>query len=552
MLSSHGLTGLSRWLGLVAAVLALGVYRIGFGALGVVLDTRPAAAALAIVSVILTVFGLRRRESERAGDARRQGDRASHARRATGMAALAIAVAAAGLVVADHYRVGRSEEVSFLSGRLALAGTLHLPRAGAPPWPAVVITHGAGEETRHEGAYYARLFARHGIAALAYDKRGSGMSGGDLTDTVYQDLAGDALAAVRYLAGRREIDARRIGLWGVSEGGWIVPIAAAAAPGDVAFAIVVSTTAESPADQVRYEVGERVRRAGYDAETAARAAALYARVSDFERTGQDYDGLAEQIRLASREGWFDAAGYLPGEVVPFERLTRLRWYPAWRANMDFDAPSVWQRVRCPVLVLLGGSDPKIDAAKAASRIPEALAQGGNTEVTVRILPRAEHGLAVWWLPGRLPPPRFPEGYPDLMVDWVIKLLARSHAAGASGDFEAPARLLHEQSDPPAQAGQHVDQGIGAEQVNPAAEQIADPRLGDAQDLGRLCLSQAAGPDDLLDMKHQGGADAEVLGPLRGEAQVPENVPCRGRDLHFHGLRPSLRWRTQIPSEKLAM
>lgn len=50
----------------------------------------------------------------------------------------------------------------------------------------------------------------------------------------------------------------------------------------------------------------------------------------------------------------------------------------------------------------------------------ALVAGGNADVTVQVFPRAEHGLVEWWLPGRIPPPRFPDGYPSMMVDWVLR------------------------------------------------------------------------------------------------------------------------------------
>lgn len=412
------MTRLSLWLGFLAGLFALGAYRLGFDALGVVLDTRPAAAALSILSLFLTALGLSGTGSIRIFSFRRL----------VGFAALAIALATGALVANDFFQTGRSQEVRFSNGNISLAGTLYLPRGGTPPHPAIVITHGANEQTRKEGEFYARLFAKNGIAALAYDKRGSGLSGGDWETATYQDLAGDALAAIRHLAAMNEIDGKQIGLWGVSEGGWVAPIAAAES-GEAAFAIVVSTTAESPAEQVRYEVGERVKRAGFDEEIATRARDLYAYVSDFERTGQGYEELSAQLRLASQEKWFDAAAYLPDTLPTFEELTRERWYPAWRINMDFDARAYWERVRCPVLLLLGGSDPKNDAVQAAAVIREALLKGDNADVTVRIFTRAEHGLMEWWLPGRLPPPRFPDDYPAMMVDWVF---SRTRATKGGG------------------------------------------------------------------------------------------------------------------------
>lgn len=414
-------TSLPTWSGLAAAALGLAAYHLGCGALGVVLDTRQEAVGLAVFALLLTAVGVRRGG----------GTGASVTRRAANLVAVGLALLTLGLLAAERLFVRAPEEVTFANGDITLKGTLYLPRGGSPPYPAVVITHGAGEQTRAEGSYYARHFARHGIAGLAFDKRGSGASGGDRLAATYDDLAADALAALRLLAQRTEIDRRQIGLWGVSEGGWVLPIAAAAAPQEVAFLIVVSTTAESPAEQVRFEVGQSVERAGHGRDTAERAMELYARTSAFERTGLDREGLSEDLRQASHEAWFEAARYLSAELPPFEQLSKIRWYPRWRKVMDFDAPAHWRRVQCPVLVLLGGSDPKIDAEKAAVQIPAALLSGGNRAATVRVFPRAEHGLVEWWLPLRLPPPRFPPGYPKLMVDWLRDTLELSPGARQS-------------------------------------------------------------------------------------------------------------------------
>lgn len=415
MTSVRRSAGLSTWLGLAAAAIGLGAYRLGLGAVGVLVDTRPAAAGLAVVALFLTALGFRRLG----------GAQASVASRATSLVAVSLALLTLGLVAADAFRLRAPEEVTFRSGELTLAGTLYLPRGGSPPYPAVVVTHGAGKQTRDEGRYYARFFARDGITGLAFDKRGSGASGGDLTSATYEDLAGDALAALRFLASRSEIDPTRVGFWGVSEAGWVIPVAAAQAPREVAFAIVVSTTAESPAEQVRYEVGRLVERAGHGEAAAARARELYARTSAFERTGHDHDTLDADLRQASGEPWFEAARYLSAKLPAFEDLPEISWYPAWRKKMDFDAPSYWRRVHCPVLLLLGGNDPKIDAARAAREIPALLLEGGNRGARMRTFPRSEHGLIEWWLPGRLPPPRFPSEYPSLMVDWLREVLRAS-------------------------------------------------------------------------------------------------------------------------------
>lgn len=67
--------------------------------------------------------------------------------------------------------------VKFHTQAVKLAGSLLLPRSEAPV-PAVVFVHGAGQQTREPYREAGEYFARQGIAALIYDKRGTGQSGG--------------------------------------------------------------------------------------------------------------------------------------------------------------------------------------------------------------------------------------------------------------------------------------------------------------------------------------------------------------------------------------
>src|SRR5262245_47108029 len=130
------------------------------------------------------------------------------------------------------------EEIRFRNGAVSLAGTLVAPLAGGPH-PAVVLVQGSGPQGRADWHYRSLgdFFARHGIAALVYDKRGVGGSTGDHEAATFEDLAGDAASAVRFLAARKEIDRRRIGMLGSSQGGWLAPLAASRA-GGVAFLIL--------------------------------------------------------------------------------------------------------------------------------------------------------------------------------------------------------------------------------------------------------------------------------------------------------------------------
>ena len=114
-----------------------------------------------------------------------------------------------------------------------LAGTLTLPPASKTPCPAVVFITGSGPQDRDEAVMGHRPFlvladhlTRHGIAVLRCDDRGVGKSTGNFARATHHDFVADTLAAFDYLKTRKEVDPRRIGLLGHSEGGLIAPLAA--------------------------------------------------------------------------------------------------------------------------------------------------------------------------------------------------------------------------------------------------------------------------------------------------------------------------------------
>ncbi len=322
---------------------------------------------------------------------------------------LVLALATAGAAVKLLWFTYREVELAFESEGVILRGTLFAPRQGGPS-PAVVYLHGSGQLPREEGFYVAKLFARHGIAGFAYDKRGAGESGGARRPAPYETYAADAVAAIQALAARPDIDARRIGVIGQSEGGWVAPLVVERWPA-TAFVILTSSTHLSPAEQVAYESGASVLAAGFGEEQARGARMLMIRALAFDRSGEDEAALNTDLAAAARAPWFEASD-LPPNV---SRSTDVTW---WRSVMDFDPVPHWRRVTCPVLIVSGGRDLKSDATASQEGLARALAEGGNTQVTRRIFSSMEHGTIEWWLPGRLPPPRFPAGYPELLIEWT--------------------------------------------------------------------------------------------------------------------------------------
>ncbi len=380
-------------LALLLAILAALACWAEFSTIAAIAETRWSALVLAVVAAALFASLARRGRGPRRG----------------ALLGLAASIAVAGFAAKLAFFTYRETELAFDSAGVVLRGTLFAPRA-AGPHPAMVFLHGSGSESRQEFFYVAKLLARHGIAGLAYDKRGAGASGGSTWETDYSGYAADALAAIQALADRPEIDPERIGLLGHSEGGWVAPLVVERRP-QTAFVIVTSTTHLSPAEQVIYETGADLREAGFPDEAAERAEGLQRWALEFDRRGGDPAALDAALAEAAREPWFADAD-LPTSVDPGLDVT---W---WRSVMDFDALPHWRRVRCPVLMVSGGRDPKSDVEASQREIAAALAAGGNPDVAGRIFPEMEHGTIEWWLPARLPPPRFPAGYPELLVEWT--------------------------------------------------------------------------------------------------------------------------------------
>ena len=153
------------------------------------------------------------------------------------------------------------EEVSFQSGGVTLTGTLRMPLTKVRR-PAIFLLQGSGPVARDGEWFYADHFARQGIATLVYDKRGTGHSGGDYRDESLADEAADALAGVHYLQRRTDVDARRVGLYGRSHGGIVIPLAASRSS-DVAFIVNVSGAGVPPYQQVTYQAEAQMRRDGF-------------------------------------------------------------------------------------------------------------------------------------------------------------------------------------------------------------------------------------------------------------------------------------------------
>jgi pimeloyl-ACP methyl ester carboxylesterase len=198
----------------------------------------------------------------------------------------------------------REEEVRFSSGGNTLSGVLVLPSTRGPH-PAVAFVHGSGALGRDDWTLHPPLrehLARNGVASLCWDKPGVGASGGHWSRQSFHDRAREALDAVKFLRGRADIDHGRVGLWGISQGGWICPLAATLSP-DVAFLILVSAPAGTIAEQDLFRVEQGMRADGLPQEDIDKALDFARRRIELLRGGT-FEELDAAQREVGRQRWF--------------------------------------------------------------------------------------------------------------------------------------------------------------------------------------------------------------------------------------------------------
>jgi pimeloyl-ACP methyl ester carboxylesterase len=260
-----------------------------------------------------------------------------------------------------------------------LAGTLSQP-SGTPPaesrgrFPAVVLVGGSGPTDRDETVAGLPIFgllagplADAGYYVLRYDKRGVGQSGGRGETATLQDFAEDVRGAVKFLRERRDVDPKRIVLFGHSEGG-LVALLAASRDDDIAGVVLAavpsSTGAELVLEQQAYLLG---RMNLSDAERASRID-LQKRIQAAVLGGGPWDDVPEPLRRQAETPWFESF---------------LRFSPA----------PLMSRVKQPLLILQGSLDRQVPQhhGEKLAELAKARKRGGDA-VSYFVLDGVNHLL----------------------------------------------------------------------------------------------------------------------------------------------------------------
>jgi dienelactone hydrolase len=260
----------------------------------------------------------------------------------------------------------RHEEVRIQSGDVELAATISIPRWGSGPFPALVSVHGSGPMRRQDLSGDWWRLVPHGIVVLTYDKRGVGESSGRFqevrlasSEEQLRTLAADARACLEFLKKHPRVDPQRIGFFGSSQAGWIIPLASDGRT-DVAFNVILAGPATSSGIETHYSA----------------------------LTGD---------------------GHRPVEPLSSEEIERR--LQSYNGPHGFDPVPVIARAETPSLWLLGARDLSTPSERSRQALEKLKGQGAP--ITIKVYPDGDHGLHDISTGRRLP-------YYEDTIDWLKK------------------------------------------------------------------------------------------------------------------------------------
>ncbi|HUI39234.1 MAG TPA: alpha/beta fold hydrolase [Candidatus Nitrosotalea sp.] len=283
----------------------------------------------------------------------------------------------------------REEDVSYENKEqlgVTLAATLTIPE-GKGPFPAVLLICGSGPHDRDESLLGHKPFlvlsdylTRHGILVLRADKRGTAKSTGDYKTATTADFATDAAAGLAYLRTRPEVNPKKIGLIGHSEGGAIAPLVAAQHP-EVAFVVLMAGPGVR-GDEILVAQGALIEAAlGKSQEEVSKDSASERKLLDIVETEKDDATRDKKMRE-------EMAGKVPDTQID-AAITQLT-SPWFRYFLSYDPAPTLRSLKCPVLAINGEKDLQVPPKQNLPAIRKALETGHNKHFEIVEMPGLNH------------------------------------------------------------------------------------------------------------------------------------------------------------------
>lgn len=311
----------------------------------------------------------------------------------------------------DYRKSKVKQDGRWVQPKFRISGTITWPAgtSSESKIPAVVMVSGSGPQDRDEtiGSHQpfrviAHWLAKHGVASLRYDDRGTGSSTGEFLSSTTFDFADDATAVWQHARSLEGIDRLRVGLLGHSEGGIIGPMVAANEP-EVAFLILLAPPAFAGSEILATQIDRISELQGVDASTRQASIKLQRTLQSLALEPEsDEARTMSRARQAVLEQWDALQGMseaLPGESEDARRqrvvdqiLAQFKGLqtPWMRYFLAFDPTSAWLVMRAPTLAIWGDKDVQVIAGPNRERLFDVASRNPRLKGDLVVLPGLNH------------------------------------------------------------------------------------------------------------------------------------------------------------------
>ncbi|MBV9960787.1 MAG: alpha/beta fold hydrolase [Parafilimonas sp.] len=299
----------------------------------------------------------------------------------------------------------KTEDVTYTNNGLQYGGTLTVPQ-GNGKFPAVLLITGSGQQDRDETIFGHKPFAvladaltRDGFVVLRVDDRGIGNSTGNFATSTTADFVKDVNASVDYLKTRAEVNDKKVGLLGHSEGGMIAPVVASQRK-DIDFIVLLAAPGVKIIDLMAEQNAAVLKSVGVDATIAENIKPVYKQNVTIINSAPD-TATAKQNLLQYVNDWYSKADTATLNALGFRSPNDVQAYvhdliaeysnPWFKYFLQFDPqPYLTQLKKVKVLALNGSKDIQVVSQQNLPAVRSALVQGSTKTFEVKELPGLNH------------------------------------------------------------------------------------------------------------------------------------------------------------------
>jgi len=242
----------------------------------------------------------------------------------------------------------KQEEIQYVDNSIRLVGTLFTPLSNSNNILMVFI-HGSGVSDRDNFwyLYQADYLAKRGYTVLLPDKRGCGKSHSEWHIASFSDFADDVIAGINYVKDKSDIE--KIGVIGLSQGGWISHVVAEKVE-DVDFVVDVVSSATSPREQLHFEIKRDMDEGGAPGFVASILSTVFSKRA-----------------MGKRKIW-------------------------WDKNRDYDPIAMMTKTNVPVLKIFGSEDKNVPVEKSLENMDQLMNDQPGLPITIKVFEGSGHAL----------------------------------------------------------------------------------------------------------------------------------------------------------------